>query len=414
MVAGRGAFLRPLIVALVLASCCGIPTARSQQRAVSIPDTALEPLGWREVTGWSNDDHAAAFDAFLASCKAINTRKEPTGDARPIDAPLAEICREAVVLGPPTAREARDFFETRFRPVRISKVDEADGFLTGYYEPIVAGSRVPTGEYTVPMYRRPSDLIAAARPAGASFPNKGGAWRRLGRKRVPYFDRGQIEDGALDGKGLEICWLKDPADAFFIHIQGSARVRLEDGAVLRLNYDAHNGHRYTPIGSVLVKRNDVPKEAMSMDRIREWMLANPAEGKELRRQNRSFIFFRIAELADHEEAVGAQGIPVTSLRSIAIDRKLHAYGTPFWIDAELPLTGDAGKDRFRRLMIAQDTGSAIVGPARADIYFGAGDEAGRVAGRIKHPGRFVMLVPRNMGLSEVASPVPYPPSRPAS
>lgn len=392
----------------------GPAPVRAQQTEWTVPDAQLTPLPWPELAGWAEDDHAAAFDTFLASCRALAARKKPPpAETRPIDAPLTQICRDALVLGAATAKEAREFFETRFRPVRITRQGEPEGFLTGYYEPIVPGSRVPTREFTTPIYRRPRDLVSAVRRHGAGFPNKGGALRRVSRRKfVPYYDRAEIENGALDGKGLEICWLKDPVDAFFIQIQGSARVRLEDGATIRINYAAHNGQPYTAIGGHLVQRGIVPREEMSMDRIRQWMALNPEEAKELRRQNKSFVFFRVAELADHEEAVGAQGVPLTAWRSIAVDRKLHTFGTPFWIDAELPITAEGTKDRFRRLMIAQDTGSAIVGPARADIYFGAGDDMGRVSGRIKHPGAFIMLVPATLTPVTVPRPVPMPRPRP--
>jgi membrane-bound lytic murein transglycosylase A len=384
----------------------------------TVPQAQLTPVAFAELPGWEADNHAAAFDTFLASCRSIVTQnnsasKNGARAARPIDAPLRSVCRAALALGATTAAEARAFLEKHFQAVEIRRQGEAEGFLTGYYEPIVAGSRVPTGEFKVPLYRRPHDLIPGARRHGADFPNKGGAFRRVGKKKlVPYYDRGEIEDGALDGKGLEICWVRDPVDAFFIQIQGSARIRLEDGAYLRLNYAAHNGHPYTPVGAHLANRGIIPREEMSMDRIRAWMQANPEEAKELRRQNRAFVFFRIAALADHEEAVGAQGVPLTAGRSLAVDRKLHTYGTPFWIDAELPLNGDAAKDRFRRLMIAQDTGSAIVGPARGDLYFGAGEEQGRIAGRIRHPGRFVMLVPAALKPVTVVMQVPMPRPRP--
>ena len=407
--------LRTLTLAVLLIPVLGLSTVRSQSPKWTVPDAQLAPVAWTELEGWAADDHAAAFDAFLGSCKAVAARKKPVRGARPIDAPLKKICREALALGPCTAREAREFFESRFRPVRISRLGEAEGFLTGYYEPIVQGSRVPTGEFKVPMYRRPHDLVPGARRHGPGFPNKGGALRRVGKgKYVPYYDRAEIEDGVLDGKGLEIVYLKDPIDAFFIHIQGSARIRLEDGATLRLNYAAHNGHPYTAVGAHLVDRGLVPKAEMSMDRIRQWMIANPEEGKALRRQNKSFIFFRVAELTDDEEAVGAQGIPLFAGRSIAVDRHLHAYGTPFWIDGELPLEGAGSRDRFRRLMIAQDTGSAIVGPARADIYFGAGEALGQVAGRIKHPARFVALVPAALAPVPVVANTPMPRPRPRS
>jgi membrane-bound lytic murein transglycosylase A len=229
---------------------------------------------------------------------------------------------------------------------------------------------------------------------------------------VPYWDRGEIEDGILTGRGLEICWLKDPIDAFFIQIQGSARVRLPDGGVLRVNYDAHNGWPYTPIGKPLIDRGILTRDEMSMERLRQWMQANPAEGKELRRQNRSYIFFRETGLPEKDEPLGAQGIPVTAGRSIAVDRGIHVFGTPFFISAELPIENGPPK-KFRRLMVAQDTGSAIVGVARADIYFGAGNEAGQMAGRIRHQGRFAMLVPREIDPAKAAADVPLPKPRPA-
>ena len=405
--------LHALALALTILTGTGTSLVRAQQPEWTVPDARLQPLAWTEIAGWEADDHAAAFDTFLTSCEAIAARRRPPRNAKPIDAPLARICREALALGPATDAEARNFFESRFRPVHIVRHGDPDGFLTGYYEPIVAGSRVPTGEFKVPVHRRPHDLVSGSRRHGPGFPNKGGALRRVGPKKyVPYYDRGEIEDGALDGKGLEITWLRDPIDLFFIQIQGSARIRLEDGTMLRLNYAAHNGHPYSAVGAHLVDRGIVPRDEMSMDRIREWMTANPELGKELRRLNRSYVFFRVADLADSQEAVGGQGVPLTAGRSIAVDARLHSYGTPFWIDAELPLSGPNGRDAFRRLMIGQDTGSAIVGPARGDLYFGAGDEQGRIAGRIRHPARFVMLVPA--GLLPVTKPprIPFPPARP--
>jgi membrane-bound lytic murein transglycosylase A len=418
MVADRRVLLRLIVAALLGASVGALPLARAGASTAEwpvIPDAQFEPLRWAELAAWHDDDHAAAFDAFRSGCAVARTRKKPIREGRPMDVALAGVCREALALGPANTAEAREFFETRFRPFRVARLGEAWGFLTGYYEPIVEGSRFPTQDFKVPMYRRPPDMIVAGRHRpGASriLPNRGPVWRRADKKLVPYFDRAEIENGALDGKGLEICWLKDPIDAFFIQIQGSARIRLEDGALLRLNYAAHNGQPYTPVGAILIQDGEVDRAEMSMDRIRQWMQANPDRAKDLRQKNRSFIFFRVAELADHEEAVGAQGVPLTAGRSIAVDRRLHAYGTPFWIDAELPLREERASDPFRRLMIAQDTGSAIVGPARGDLYFGAGEEAGRVAGRIKHPARFVMLVPRGIDFSGIGGPVPFPPQRP--
>ena len=199
----------------------------------------------------------------------------------------------------------------------------------------------------------------------------------------PYYDRAEIEDGAIAGRGLEICWLKSQTDLLFTQIQGSARVRLEDGSTLRINYDSYNGYPYTAVGRILIERNIIPKDQMSMQRIRQWMNENPDGAKELRRQNRSYVFFHEVKLSDKDEAIGAQGVPLTPGRSIAVDKSLHVYGTPFFIEGELPIESEQAKTPFHRLMIAQDTGSAILGPARADIYFGAGPEAGRVSGRLR-------------------------------
>jgi membrane-bound lytic murein transglycosylase A len=188
-------------------------------------------------------------------------------------------------------------------------------------------------------------------------------------------------------------------------------VILEDGTPLRINYDAHNGYPYTAIGRVLIERNHIPREEMSMQRIREWMSVNPVEAREIRHTNRSFVFFRITGLSNENEPAGAQGVPLTPLRSIAVD-KIHVYGTPFFIEANLPIEGTKPNTRFRRLMIAQDTGSAIVGPARADLYWGAGSDAGSVAGRIRHPGRFVMLLPRELDMIEAGKHMPLPLPKP--
>ncbi|HXW24909.1 MAG TPA: MltA domain-containing protein, partial [Xanthobacteraceae bacterium] len=188
--------------------------------------------------------------------------------------------------------------------------------------------------------------------------------------------------------------------------------RLEDGLIMRVNYAAHNGFPYTPVGRILIERNLVPRDEMSMERIRQWMRDNPDQTKELRRKNQAFVFFRITGLADESEPAGGEGVPLTPGRSLAVDHPFHAYGTPFFIEADLPVDGAAPKTPWRRLMIAQDTGSAIVGPARGDIYFGAGDDAGRIAGRVRHPARFAMLVPRALDPVEAGARMPLPRPKP--
>jgi membrane-bound lytic murein transglycosylase A len=393
---------------------------------LKIPNAALEPARWSDLDGWVRDDHASAFATLSASCRTIvraaafraeqshaHDARAPAppagGDSRPMRAALEQVCARAIKAGPLKGAAAREFFEANFVPVHIRKLGEAAGFLTGYYEPIVDGSRFPTREFSVPIYRRPPDLTAPGVADGGPFPNTGKAFRRAASgELVPYYDRGAIEDGALDGQHLEICWVRSQTDALFIGIEGSAQIRLEDGTMMHINYDAHNGHPYVPVGRVLIERGLVPREEMSMQRIREWMHDNPEGAKEVRRQNRSMVFFRIVGLDSGAEALGAQGIPLSAGRSIAVDKNLHVYGTPFFIEADLPLTG-ARTSPFRRTMIAQDTGSAIVGPARADLFFGAGEEAGQMAGRIKQAGRFTMLLPRELDPTVAGAHMPLPP-----
>jgi membrane-bound lytic murein transglycosylase A len=378
-------------------------------------DTRFEPVAWSALDGWSADDHAAAFTTFLASCRALVGSSKTARDTRPVHAALLEICRKARATGAASDEAARKFFEEHFAPVRVSKLDDPNGFLTGYYEPVVDGSRVPTDDFKVPVYGRPRDLVHMGRKHKAdSFPNTGRVVRRIARgKYVPYFDRAQIEDGALATRNLEIAYLKDANDLLFIQIQGSARIRLTDGSLLRVNYDSHNGQPYTPVGRILIERGIIPREEMSMDRIRKWMTENPEGAKELRRQNKSYVFFRATGAPEKEEARGAQGVPLTATRSIAVDKALHVYGTPFFIAADLPIATEASATKFRKLMVAQDTGSAIVGPARADIYFGSGADAGRIAGRVKNPAQFVMLMPGTLDPLEAGKAMPLPEPRPA-
>jgi membrane-bound lytic murein transglycosylase A len=412
--AARRSFLH---LALLLIGLAGVTAARSAEREpIKFPDAQYEPVDWSKLDGWANDDHAAAFAAFLTSCRALNGERRP-GRETAITEELKNVCRRAFAAIPLEEDGARKFFEDNFRPLRISKLGDSDGFLTGYYEPIIEGSRVPTGEFTAPLFRRPPNLVASGRrKLGDLFPNKGvKVGRRFGRRKiVPFYTRGEIEDGALDGWRLEICWLRSQLDVLFAQIQGSARIRLEDGTILRINYDSHNGWPYTPVGRVLIERNIIPKDEMSMQRIREWMEAHPDDAKDARRQNKSYVFFRIVDLASEDEPMGAQGVPLVPGRSIAVDRALHVYGTPFFISADLPIANEKTATKFRRLVFAQDTGSAIVGPARADIYFGAGAEAARMAGRIRNPGAFAMLLPRALDPVLTARDQPLPRQRPAT
>jgi membrane-bound lytic murein transglycosylase A len=355
------------------------------QKSVRLPNAQVEPLKFAALEGWSNDDQSAAFNSFLKSCKAILGGAPAVRAARPLYGALYEVCQRAMAAGLLNAASARAFFENNFRPYRIVPAGDTDGFFTGYYETVISGARHKSAEYNVPLYRAPEMVTA--------------------------FDRTQIEEGALAGRGLEICWVKNPVDAFFAQIQGSARIKLAGGDEMRVGYAARNGLPYTPVGKFLVERGIYSKEEMSMDKIRAFMEANPDEGRELRRKNRSYVFFQEMPQAADENCTGAQGVALTPLRSIAVDKSIHAYGTPVWIDAKLPIASEKPETAFRHLTIAQDTGTAIIGPARADIFFGSGEEIGRIAGRIKQPGRFVMLVPKGIELTAGAA-VPVPKPRP--
>jgi membrane-bound lytic murein transglycosylase A len=382
---------------------------------LEISGSQYAPVAWADIAGWGEDDHLQAYKAFRLSCKPISAQQTPPADPKALGISLRDPCRAARASDISDGAKAKAFFEENFRPLRISRIGEDAGFVTGYYEPVLDGSRTQTDVYTVPVYRRPSNLfVRGFKQDAPSLPNKGQVFRKIGRRKlVPYYDRAEIEDGAIAGRGLEICWLKNQTDLLFAQIQGSARVRLEDGSTVRINYDAHNGYPYTAVGRVLIDRGIIPKEQMSMQKIREWMEQNPDGANEVRRQNRSYVFFREVPLSEKDEAVGAQGVPLTPGRSIAVDSALHVYGTPFFIEGELPIETVQSKTPFHRLMIAQDTGSAIIGPARADLYFGAGADAGKVSGRLRHNMRFVILVPKSLDPMARGRKMPVPDPRPS-
>ena len=382
---------------------------------LEITNTQYSPVAWADVTGWNDDDQLAAYKAFRISCQPIAAQSGPASDSKALGTSLRDPCRIAKGLELSDRAKARAFFEDNFSPVRISRLGEPEGFVTGYYEPILEGSKEQNEVYKVPIYRRPSNhFVKGQTQASVGLPNKGAVYRKIGRRKlVPYYDRAEIEDGAIEGRGLEIAFLKNQTDLLFAQIQGSARIELPDGSMVRINYDAHNGYPYTPVGRILIDRNIIPREQMSMQKIREWMEQDPEGANEVRRQNRSYVFFREVNLSATDEAVGGQGVPLTAGRSIAVDKALHVYGTPFFIEADLPIETAQSKTPFRKLMISQDTGSAIVGPARADLYFGAGAEAGRVSGRLRHNARFVMLVPKSLDPVARGRKLPVPDARPS-
>jgi membrane-bound lytic murein transglycosylase A len=351
---------------------------------------SLERVSFTDLKGWNQGDGAEALQAFRRSCQEIMahgsgfSRQARYGGTR---SAWLDTCQRAL-----EAKDARDFFETRFWPYRVRDAERPEGLFTGYFEPEVDGSRTASASFSVPLYRRPPDLVsfpeAVRAQSGLSF------GRMVQGQATPYLSRREIEEGALAGQGLELVYLKDWADAFFIHIQGSGRVRLEDGSTMRLTYDGKSGLPYTGIGSLLVELGAIPSEKMSMQAIRSWMAEHPQEARALMWKNRSFIFFREALLEQPDlGALGAQHVQLTPRRSLAVDRAQWMLGTPVWLDTDIPSGEEGCMIPFRQLLIAQDTGSAIKGPARGDVYWGFGEEAARVAGPMKSPGTMTVLLP---------------------
>jgi membrane-bound lytic murein transglycosylase A len=361
---------------------------------LSLPATAgvrLEPVAFSDLSGWAADDHQAALAAFRRSC--AETVNEGTSFARPVAFGGTRADWAAACAAGATATAARHFFETAFRAFRVHDPNRPEGLFTGYYEPEVRASRRATREFSVPVHAKPDDLVAFDPRTEKRLGLRYG--RKVKGRALPYFTRREIDEGALAGRGLEIAWLADAADLFFMQVQGSGRLRFADGSVARLAYAAKSGLPYTGIGGVLAERGHIPRAGLSMQAIRRWMVQNPAEARALMWQNRSYVFFREMPLGDASlGAPGAQHVALTPRRSLAVDRRFWRFGMPVWLDTTAPLP--AGMKPFRHLMIAQDTGSAIIGAARGDVYWGWGLEAAITAGGMKSEGAMTVLLPRSL------------------
>ena len=351
----------------------------------------LEPVDFKTLAGWRDDDHLAALRAFGRSARALAAGGLSPRPAQSAPPELVANAHAALCTATTADRDERRFFETRFRPFRVVP-ENGRGFLTGYYEPCVPASRVETEAFRWPILARPTDLVTFGLdhpPTG--FPKDVTCARRLSDgSLVPYDDRAQIEAERRD----PIVWVRDAVEAFLIQVQGSAQVEFPDRSRARLAYDGRNGLPYTSIGRILIEAGEIAEGAMSLMSLKAWLRQDGPRGLAMMQRNRSFVFFKLVD--DFDAGLGpiaGAGVPLTPLRSIAVDRGIWAYGLPFWIDAELPWVGETPQP-FRRLMIAQDTGSAIVGPARADLYFGSGDKAGARAGAIRHRAELVVLLPR--------------------
>jgi len=375
------------------------------EAAVNTPQNATSqtpvftPAAFSDLEGWEADDLGAALATFRRSCerilKASGTRAlDLTTGAASLYGQIADwqpVCEQALGVG--AARDPRGFFEAGFVPFAIATpAGDRTGLITGYYEPEVRASLHRGGPYQTPFLARPDDLLRL--DLGDFDPALRGETAR-GRiengRFVPYPDRAAINRGALSADRLAVAWAADPVDAFFVHIQGSARLLLPDGEVMRVGFAGKNGRPYTAIGKVLVERGSLERDAVTMQSIRDWLAANPEEMEVILEANQSYIFFNVVPIRDRAEGpTGAGGVPLTPHRSLAVDRRTHGLGAPIWLRADLG-SGEEG-----RLLVAQDTGSAITGAVRGDYFWGSGEAAGARAGETKARGQLWTLIPRSL------------------
>jgi len=336
-------------------------------------------VSFRSLPGWEDDRQAEAWPALLRSCERLAAR----GNG------WADVCRAAHEVGSPDDAQARAFFEMHFRAYRVNGEGTRDGLITGYYEPVLYGSFERSDRYRFPLYSRPDDLLivdlSGLYPELKGKPVRG---RLDGRRVVPYPSRAEIESKANPLAGNELLWVDDAVQAFVLQVQGSGRIELPDGSQIAVGYADQNGHPYRSLGNALIARGVMKREDITLPRILDWIAAHPDETTTLLNSNPSFIFFRLRE-SNADGPIGALGVPLTERRSAAVDPAFIGLGLPVWLDTTLP---DGGP--FRRLLMAQDSGGAIKGAVRADVFFGRGTAAGRIAGEMKNPGRLHVLLPR--------------------
>ncbi|WP_096702584.1 murein transglycosylase A [Magnetospirillum sp. 15-1] len=377
-----------LLVAASLAACATpepAPGPGGPDRMV------LQPLSFDRLAGWSDDESARVLPALLKSCNRI-TRL-------PIDKSIGfegvggtaadwySPCSAAARVAEGDHKGARALFETWFTPWQVTNDGKADGLFTGYFEPEIKGSRLRKAPYTQPIYGKPADLVTADL---GKFRSDWSGEQVVGRvengRLVPYATRAEIDRGAIDGKAAVVAWTDDPVDLAIMQIQGSGRVRLDDGSVIRLGVAGSNGHKFVGIGKVMKDEGKLGSDT-SMPAIRAWLKANPEEGRTLLGRNPRYIFYGLN--AGTDGPMGTEGVALTPERSLAVDPRFVPLGVPVWVDSVDP----AGKP-LRRLMVAQDTGAAIKGPVRGDVFWGAGEAAFQIAGKMKSPGRLVVFLPR--------------------
>ena len=386
MLTAGGAIVTGLMAASVPAQT-GTPMTPPDTASATAPVPGLyTPVSFAELPGWAKDDQAAAWVAFRASCAA--------GGAALHRTPLHAVCAAALQQPATLDRaKARAFFEQHFVPNRVTG-DNAPGLLTAYYEPVVAGRRTPQPGFTVPLHRRPADLVNLVDEADRAVAPGTLTHARIEKgKPVPYATRQQIDEGALVGKGLEMFYVADAVERFFLQVQGSGIIALQDGQQVRIGYDGKNGHPYTSVGRSMIDSGVMGADQMSLETMAQWLRADPARGERAIWQNKSYVFFR--EMPEASAPIGVMGVALTPHRSLAIDPAFHQLGLPVYLDA--PTIKHITGKPFRQLMVGQDVGSAIRGRQRGDIYAGSGPTAGKIAGITKHPGHFFVLLPEIAG-----------------
>lgn len=373
-----------LFVAAVLAGCATRPPAVMPSPPPPEPGATprLLPDRWSSLPGWQTDALAEAWPAFRKSCSVLMRRDG-----------WQQACERATAVDPAVGGEVRAYFEQQFTPWQVVNADaSASGLITGYYEPLIRGSRKAAGRYRYPIYGVPDDLLTI--DLGEQYPQLKGLrlrGRLEGRKVVPYYDRHDLDTGVATLAGREIAWSDDALDLFFLQVQGSGQVQLENGERLRVGYADQNGHPYRSIGKALVDRGELTVGQASLEGIKAWAKRNPDKVRALLDHNPSYVFFR--ELpASSDGPIGAMGLPLTAGRSVAIDPRTVPLGAPVFLATTYP----SSEQPLVRLMLAQDTGGAIKGGVRADVFWGFGEEAGRQAGCMRQQGRLWVLLPNGV------------------
>jgi len=360
------------------------PAVETPPEKPPAPLSALRASSWDAITGWRDDNLQLAWSAFNTSCSALKNQSA-----------WQSVCGVAAALSEPSREMLQQFFESSFTPYQVVNPDGSDsGLITGYYEPLLYGSRTRSPRYRYPVYATPDDLLVI--DLGELYPelkNMRLRGRLDGRRVVPYFSRAQIESGAAPVAGKEIAWVEDAVELFFLQIQGSGRIKLDSGETIRLGYADQNGHPYRSLGRLLIDRGELPLEKASMQGIKAWAKQHPEKLQEALNTNSSYVFFREMR-ADLPGPLGALGVPLTARRSIAVDARFIPLGAPVFLATTFPNSLQS----LNSLMFAQDTGGAIRGAVRADFFWGFGDEAGALAGRMRQSGKMWVLLPNDYPL----------------